>query len=148
MLPNHSMMCLPPTCPASQPASQSSVHVSITLQFICFSIKPFIHTSIHLSSHPPHSFNLHQAIPLSCCLFSGKMSVQNHKQMVMAVVGMLQRLPMGTQWRTVKFVFSSSVLENDPAPHLSLTLTKIINPSIERWGNKWLLILELCLLCL
>lgn len=65
------------------------------------------------------------------CLVSEKMSMQNHKWVVRADAGRLQRLPMGTQQRTLKFVFSSSVLENDAAPHLFLTLTKIINPSIE-----------------
>lgn len=58
--------------------------------------------------------------------------MQNYKWVVRADAGSLQRLPIGTQQRTIKFVFSSSVLEKDPSPHLFLLyIIKIINPSTE-----------------
>lgn len=115
-LPNHSVACLPLHLP-SQPTSHLPVQPSICLfvphPSIHLSIKSIIRTSVYLSRHPP-PLNLHQAMPLAYCLFSGETSMQNHKWVVRADAGSLQRLPMETQQRTIKFVFSSSVLENGP----------------------------------
>lgn len=60
-LPNHSMVCLPLHLP-SQPTSHLSIQPSICLlspthPFICLSIKSIIHTSVHLSRHPPPSIS-------------------------------------------------------------------------------------------